>query len=144
MRHPDCCPLKHRWHRTTGLDQPKLLAAPWIDEDVKAWAAGEGERAGTVWVDRIGSGGCSGVDDKAIDADGGEWTDEGSISVEIDAFYDGFRLRHTTYNVPSVGIEYIQSMQSLDAASLRRGLRPRRVRRPERHCDHADQRTGEE
>ena len=35
-------------------------------------------------------------------------------------------------------------MQRTHAASLRRNLRPRRVGRPERHCDHANQRTREE
>jgi hypothetical protein len=39
------------------------------------------------------------VKNRAIYADGGKRTGERSISIEMDALYDGFRLRHTTDNV---------------------------------------------
>jgi hypothetical protein len=39
------------------------------------------------------------VDNRAINAGRGEWADEGSISIEIDPFYDGFWLRNTADDV---------------------------------------------
>ena len=42
------------------------------------------------------------MDDGAIYADGGEWTDQRTISVEIDAFNDGFRLRNAPDDIPPV------------------------------------------
>ena len=44
----------------------------------------------------------AGMDDRAIDADGGEWTDQRAISIEIDPFNDRFRSRNTPDDVPAV------------------------------------------
>jgi len=101
-RHLCCRPLKDCWCRCwTGLDHPKLQAAR-LDEYVKAWAARKCEGALTACFDRIGSYRSAGVDNEAIYADGGEWTDQRTISIEIDAFNDGFRLRNTPDDVPPV------------------------------------------
>jgi hypothetical protein len=58
---------------------------------------------------RVGvNGGCpsclSGVKNRAIYADGDKRTGERSISIEMDALYDGFRLRHTTDAPPSLRV----------------------------------------
>ncbi len=131
-RHPYCCPLKHCWYWTTGLDHPNLSAVP-LDEYVKACACGKCERARTVCFDRIGPRRSAGLDNDAIYADRGEWTDQRTISIEINAFYDGFRLRNTTDDVPSVRGEYIRAVQSLHAATLHRAVRPRGAGHAERH-----------
>ena len=101
--HLCCRSLKHCV--CIGLDHPKLLAVAVLDEYVKAWASGKCERARTVCCDRIESHGSTGVDNRAIYADGSEWTDQRTISVEIDAFNDGFRLRNAPDDVPAVGVE---------------------------------------
>ena len=100
-RHLYCRPLKH-WCTWTCLDHPKLLAVVPLHEYVKACASGKRERARTIRVNRIGSWGSAGVDDHAIYADRGERADHRAISIEIDAFYNGFRLRHTADDVPSM------------------------------------------
>jgi len=97
--HLCCRPLKHCV--CIGLDHPNLLAAG-LDEYVKAWAAGKCERALTACFDRIGPYRSAGVDNDAINAERGEWTDQRAISVEIDAFNDGFRLRNAPDDVPPV------------------------------------------
>src|SRR6266478_6850153 len=81
-RHPGYCSLEHCWHCAAGLDHPKLVAFL-IDEHVKACAAGKCERPRTVCVDRIGSWRIAGADNRAIDANGGEWADQCTISIEI-------------------------------------------------------------
>ena len=57
------------------------------------------------------------MEDRAIYADRGERADQRTISVEVDAFYDGFRLRNTTDDVPSVRGEQIRGVQSVHAAT---------------------------
>ena len=96
-----------------------------IDEYVEAYTGAKCERAGTVRVDRVGSRPCAEVQNRAIYADGGKWTGKCSISVEVDAFDDGFRDRGTIGDVPPVRGKYIRAVQGLHAASWRRGLRLR-------------------
>ena len=70
-------------------------------------------------------------------------TREGPISIEVDAFNDGFRLRNTTDDVePSRG-EYIRADERLRAANLRLAVRPRGAGYAEGHChgEQADQCT---
>ncbi len=101
-RHLCYRPLKHCWHRRwAGLDHPKLLAVR-IDEYVKTCASGKCERARTICCDRIGSWRSAGPDNGAVYADRGEWTDQRTISAEIDPFYDGFRYRNAPDDVPPV------------------------------------------
>jgi hypothetical protein len=75
VRHSYCGPFKDGWwrYRWSSLDHPKLLAAPGIDEDVKARARRKSKRAGTVCVDRVDSHRSAGADNVAIYGDGGEW-----------------------------------------------------------------------
>jgi hypothetical protein len=102
VRYPNCCPLKDCWghYGWTGLDHPKLLSAPGIDEDVKGGSGREGKRPRTACINGIDSGCSARVVNVAIYADGGEGTDECSVSIEIDAFYNCFRLCDTIDNVP--------------------------------------------
>jgi hypothetical protein len=79
------------------------------------------------------------MDDCTIDADGGKWTDQRSISVEVDAFDDGFRHRSTVGDIPSMRGKYVQTMQGMEAAGLRWGLRLRIADVPEHHRDNGDQ-----
>ena len=116
MGHPCCRSLKHCRHCAAGLDHPKLLAVR-LDEYVKARASGKCERARTIRVDRIGSDRSGCTHNRAVYADGGKRTDERSISIEIDAFYDRFRLRNTTDDVPSMRGEEIRGVQSVHAAT---------------------------
>ena len=58
--------------------------APPVNESVPVQSA----------CDRIGPCRSAGMDDRAIDADCGEWADQRTISIEIDPFYDGFWLRN--------------------------------------------------
>ena len=58
------------------------------------------------------------MDDRAIDADGGEWADQRAISIEIDPFYDGFRLRNAADDVPPMRGEQIRAAQRVHTASL--------------------------
>ncbi len=90
------------------------------------------------------------MDDRTIYANGGEWADQRAISVEIDPFYDGFWLRNTANDVPSVRGEQVRAPQSVHAARRQQspspGLRSCGARRAERHCcgNQAYQRTREE
>ena len=79
------------------------------------------------------------MNNRAIDADGGEGADERSIAVKVDAFYDRFRLGKTIDDVPTVRGKYIQAMQGVYPASLRRRLRLGVAGRTEHHGEHADQ-----
>jgi hypothetical protein len=98
--------MKDCWHCVwTGLDHPKLLGRR-VDEYVKARPCGECDRA--VRIDRIGSDRSGRTHNRAVYADGGKRTDERSISIEIDAFYDRFRLRNTTDDVPSMRGETVR------------------------------------
>lgn len=80
---------------------------------------------------------------RAINAYGGKWTDQRSISIEVDAFDDSFRHRSTVGNVPSMRGKYVQAMQGLEAAGLRRSLRLHIVGRTEHHRHDGNQCTGE-
>ena len=47
------------------------------------------------------------MDDGTIDANCGERADQRTISIEIDPFYDGFRLRNPADDVPPMRGEHI-------------------------------------
>jgi hypothetical protein len=130
-RHLCCRPLKHCvW---IGLDHPNLLAVG-LDEYVKACDAGKCEGALTACFDRVGSCRFAELEDRAICADRGEWTDQRTISVEVDAFNEGYRLRNTPDDVEAVRAEYIRAAQRVDAQTLLSAVRPRDAGRAERHC----------
>src|ERR1044071_7077612 len=92
-RHLCCHPFKYCWCAgRTGLNHPNLLAAPaGLDKYVKAWTSAKCKCACTVCRERVGSYRSAGSDNRAIYADRGEWTGERTVSIEIDAFNDGFR-----------------------------------------------------
>jgi len=73
------------------------------------------------------------MEDRAIYADRGERADQRTISVEVDAFYDGFRLRNTADYVPAVRGEQIRPVQSVHAASSPVGCGLRGSGRAHRH-----------
>jgi hypothetical protein len=100
-RHPGYCSLEHCWHCAASLDHPKLVAFR-LDEYVKACTSGKCESASAVCFDRIGSWRSAGVDNRAIYADRCERADQCAISIEVDAFYDGFWLRDAANDVPPV------------------------------------------
>jgi len=83
------------------------------------------------------------MDNRAINADGGKRTDQRSISIEVDAFDDGFWHRSTAGNIPPVRGKYVQAMQGLEAAGLRRSLRLHIAGCTEHHRDDGDQRSCE-
>ena len=82
------------------------------------------------------------MENRAVYADGGKRTDKRSISIEIDAFDDGFRYRNTPDNVPPVRGEYIRAAQRVRTATLRRGVILCGAGDAERHCC-GDQATGQ-
>jgi hypothetical protein len=142
MGHPCCRSLKHCRHCAAGLDHPKLLAFR-LDEYVVAWAAGKRECSSAVCRDRIGSWRSAGTHDRTIYADRGERTNQCAVSIEVDAFYDGFWLRDTANDVPPVCGEQIRALQSVHAATRHAAVRPRGAGR-HYYCDQAHQRTRKE
>jgi len=85
------------------------------------------------------------MEDRAINADCGEWAYQYAIPVEIDAFYDGFWLRNTADDVPSVRGEQIGTPQRVNAAGLRSERGPRGIGRTKHHRgDQTDERAGQE
>ena len=85
------------------------------------------------------------MDDRAIYADRGEWTDQRTISVEVNSFNDGFRYRNASDDVPPVRGEQVRAAQRLHTATLRSQCRTHAMRRAQRHCgNQADQCTREQ
>lgn len=86
------------------------------------------------------------MDDVAVYADGGEGADQRTISVEVDAFYDGFRLRNTTDNVPSERCEQIRAVQRLytTGCAADRRLRYSAINGGHRNAGETNPRTCEE
>jgi hypothetical protein len=133
-RHPCCRPLKHCWCcGWTSLDHPQLLATR-LDEYVKAWASGKRERSSAVRLQRIGSQRSAGVDDRAIYTDRGEWANQRTISIEVDAFDNGFWYRNPADNVPPMRGEQVFTAQRSQTASLQRTRRLRHAGRAQSHC----------
>jgi hypothetical protein len=73
-----------------------------IDEDVKGQAVAKCDRACAVSIDHIESCPSAEAENIAIYANRGKRTDQRSISIELDAFYDCFRYRSTIGNVPAM------------------------------------------
>src|ERR1043165_2312747 len=125
-RHPCRRSLKHSV--CGGLDHRHLLAVGG-DEYVIGRAVGKGEGALTGCFNRIGSYSAGrGHDNDPIDADRSEGNREGAISIEVNAFNDGFWLRNATDDVESSRGKYIRAEERLRAANLRLGVRPRGAR----------------
>src|SRR4051812_16865573 len=107
--------LKHCWSGTASLDHPKLIAAR-LDEYVEAWTARKCERAGAVFLQRIGSLRSAGTHDGAIDADGSERTDKRTVVREVDSFNDSFRYRDASGDVPAMRGEDVGATESVRTA----------------------------
>lgn len=76
----------------------------------------------TVCLNRVDSRSTRKVNNGAIKAHGGEWNGERTVSIEVDAFKDGFRLRSTIDDVEPLRGEYIRVVERLIAANLRSAL----------------------
>ena len=144
-RHLCCRPLKYCWC-WTGLDHPNLPpATAGLDKYVKAWTSAECERARTICCDRIGSYRSAGPDNRAIYADRSEWTGQCAVSIEIDAFNNGFRYHNAPGDVEPLRGEQIRAAQRLLAATLASVVSPspRGAGQADRHCygDEADEAT---
>jgi len=47
------------------------------------------------------------MEDRAIYADRGEWADQRTVAIEVDAFYNGFWHGNTADDVVSMRTEYV-------------------------------------